>query len=49
MDSLHVQIEAMKLALADAYRYFADPSSMEVTAEHLLNEDTSSNAPKLSI
>src|SRR5207248_7650710 len=24
-DSLHVQIEAMKLALADAYRYVADP------------------------
>ena len=39
VDSLHVQIEGMKLALADAYRYFADPSSMEVTAEHLLNEE----------
>ncbi len=38
-DSLHVQIEAMKLALADAYRYFADPSSMEVTAANLLNEE----------
>jgi gamma-glutamyltranspeptidase/glutathione hydrolase len=38
-DSLHVQIEAMKLALADAYRYFADPSSMEMTAENLLNEE----------
>jgi gamma-glutamyltranspeptidase/glutathione hydrolase len=38
-DSLHVQIEAMKLALADAYRYFADPSSMEATAENLLNEE----------
>ncbi|MBT7204423.1 MAG: gamma-glutamyltransferase, partial [Deltaproteobacteria bacterium] len=38
-DSLHIQIEAMKLALADAYSYFADPSSMEVTAENLLNEE----------
>ena len=38
-DSLHVQIEAMKLALADAYCYFADSSSMEVTAEDLLNEE----------
>ncbi|HCV87375.1 MAG TPA: gamma-glutamyltransferase [Deltaproteobacteria bacterium] len=38
-ESLHVQIEAMKLALADAYRYFADPSSMDVNAENLLNED----------
>ena len=39
VDSLHVQIEAMKLALADAYRYFADSSTMEVTAEKLLNEE----------
>lgn len=36
-DSLHVQIEAMKLALADAYRYIADPAAMQqVTATDLL-------------
>jgi gamma-glutamyltranspeptidase / glutathione hydrolase len=34
----HLQIEAMKLALADAYRYVADPAAMnEVTPEHLLD------------
>ncbi|MBS3934482.1 MAG: gamma-glutamyltransferase family protein [Truepera sp.] len=35
-DSLHLQLEAMKLALADAYRYIADPTSMEITAQALL-------------
>ncbi len=37
-DSLHVQIEAMKLALADAYRYVADPAYMDVSVEDLLDE-----------
>jgi len=31
VDSQHLQIEAMKLAFADVYRYVADPGSMEVT------------------
>jgi gamma-glutamyltranspeptidase/glutathione hydrolase len=35
-DSLHLQIEAMKLALTDAYRYIADPAGMEITAQALL-------------
>jgi gamma-glutamyltranspeptidase/glutathione hydrolase len=35
-DSLHLQLEAMKLALADAYRYIADPASMEIAAQALL-------------
>src|SRR3990167_4269062 len=33
----HLQIEAMKLAFADVYRYVADPSSMEVTPAQMLD------------
>jgi len=36
-DVLHVQIEAMKLAFADAKRYIADPKSMDVKPEQLLD------------
>jgi gamma-glutamyltranspeptidase/glutathione hydrolase len=35
--SQHLQIEAMKLAFADVYRYVAEPASMAVTAEQLLD------------
>jgi gamma-glutamyltranspeptidase/glutathione hydrolase len=35
--SQHVQIEAMKLAFADVYRYVAEPSSMEVTPLQMLD------------
>jgi gamma-glutamyltranspeptidase/glutathione hydrolase len=35
--SQHLQIEAMKLAFADVYRYVSDPRSMEVTAAALLD------------
>jgi gamma-glutamyltranspeptidase/glutathione hydrolase len=34
--SLHLQIEAMKLAFADGHRYIADPQWMDVTVESLL-------------
>jgi len=37
-DSQHLQIEAMKLAFADVYRYVAEPASMEVTADQLLDD-----------
>ena len=37
--SLHLQIEAMKLAFADAYRHVGDPSTMRVAAEALLDRD----------
>jgi gamma-glutamyltranspeptidase/glutathione hydrolase len=37
--SQHLQIEAMKLAFADVYRYVAEPGSMEVSAEQLLADD----------
>ena len=36
-DVLHLQIEAMKLAFADAHRYIADPKYMDVTVEQLLD------------
>ncbi len=37
VDSQHLQIEAMKLAFADVYRYVADTASMEVTAPQMLD------------
>lgn len=37
VESLHLQIEAMKLAFADVYRYVADPEHMSVQWEHLLD------------
>jgi gamma-glutamyltranspeptidase/glutathione hydrolase len=36
-DVIHLQIEAMKLAFADAHRYIADPRSMTVKVEQLLD------------
>ncbi|MEJ5310911.1 MAG: gamma-glutamyltransferase family protein [Anaerolineae bacterium] len=38
-DSLHLQIEAMKLAFAEAHRHIADPAWMDVPAEALLDAD----------
>jgi gamma-glutamyltranspeptidase/glutathione hydrolase len=37
-ESLHLQIEAMKLAFADAYRYVSDPLTMEFDPILLLDE-----------
>jgi len=37
IDSQHLQIEAMKLAFADVYRYVADPKYMEVTPAQMLD------------
>jgi len=36
-ESQHLQIEAMKLAFADVYRFVAEPGSMTVTAAQLLD------------
>ncbi len=36
-DSQHLQIEAMKLAFADVYRYCAELKSMEVTPQQMLD------------
>jgi len=44
----HYQIEAMKLAFADVYRYVGDPSVMtDVTGEHLLDPEYLSKRAKL--
>ncbi len=37
VDSQHVQIEAIKLAFADVYRYVSDSQTMEFPAERLLD------------
>ena len=37
VDSQHLQIEAMKLAFADVYRFVAERGAMEVTTEQLLD------------
>lgn len=37
-DSLHLQIEAMKLAFADLYRYVADPRAMDITPAQMLDD-----------
>jgi len=37
-DSLHLQMEATKLAFADAYRYVSDPATMEFDAAKLLDD-----------
>ncbi len=47
VDFQHVQIEAMKLAFADVYRYVAEPSAMEVTAEQLLDDAYLASRAKL--
>lgn len=38
IDSQHMQIEAMKLAFSDIYRYVADPRKMEITPDDMLND-----------
>jgi gamma-glutamyltranspeptidase / glutathione hydrolase len=38
VDSQHLQIEAMKLAFADVYRYVAEPADMSVTAAQMLDD-----------
>src|SRR5262249_60070950 len=38
-DSVHLQIEAVKLAFADAYRYVADPKAMDAKPSQMLDPD----------
>ena len=47
VDSQHVQIEAMKLAFADVYKYVAEPSSMAVTPEQMLDDAYLASRAKL--
>ena len=43
----HLQIEAMKLAFADVYRYVADPRSMDITPEQMLDDAYLASRAKL--
>jgi len=45
--SQHLQIEAMKLAFADVYRYVADPRSMDVTPAQMLDAQYLASRAKL--
>lgn len=45
--SQHLQIEAMKLAFADVYRYVSEPSSMEVTPAQMLDDAYLASRAKL--
>jgi len=47
IDFHHLQIEAMKLAFADLYRYAADLRYMEVTCDQLLNDSYLAERAKL--
>ena len=38
-DALHCQIEAMKLAFADSYRYISDAEHLDIQIEQLLSPD----------
>jgi gamma-glutamyltranspeptidase/glutathione hydrolase len=38
VESQHLQIEAMKLAFADVYRYVADPRAMELSPAEMLDD-----------
>lgn len=47
VDSLHLQLEAMKLAFADVYRYVSDPASMDIDYMDLLSSGYLSQRAKL--
>jgi gamma-glutamyltranspeptidase/glutathione hydrolase len=47
VESQHIQIEAMKLAMADLYRYVADPRTMEVTPAQMLDDAYLASRAKL--
>jgi gamma-glutamyltranspeptidase/glutathione hydrolase len=47
VQSQHLQIEAMKLAFADLYKYVADPRSMDVTPAQMLDDAYLASRAKL--
>jgi gamma-glutamyltranspeptidase / glutathione hydrolase len=47
VDSQHLQIEAMKLAFADVYKYVAEPSSMTTTPAQMLDDAYLASRAKL--
>ena len=47
VDSQHLQIEAMKLAFADVYKYVAEPASMAVSVEQMLDDAYLASRAKL--
>ncbi len=47
VDSQHLQIEAMKLAFADVYKYVAEPSSMAVSVDQMLDDAYLASRAKL--
>jgi len=46
-DSLHVQLEAMKLGFADIYEYVSDPATMRVTPAQMLDRAYLASRAKL--
>ncbi|MDY7108447.1 MAG: gamma-glutamyltransferase family protein [Planctomycetota bacterium] len=46
-DTIHLQIEVMKVAFADAHRYIADPEHMDVDVAHLLDDSYLQSRAKL--
>ncbi len=38
VNSVHLQVEAMKLAFADAYRYISDSETMDISVEAMLDD-----------
>ena len=46
-DSVHVQLEAMKLAFADIYEYVSDPATMRVTPAQMLDRAYLASRAKL--
>jgi gamma-glutamyltranspeptidase / glutathione hydrolase len=47
VDSQHLQIEAMKLAFADVYKFVAEPASMHVTVDQMLDDAYLASRAKL--